>query len=192
MGLEAVVSDIQEKGRREAEGIRKETNEQVAEFLKEAQQRVGVVKLAAENDIQEQIARIMNQEDSAAHLIMKRQLLNAQKEILDQVYTVTLKSLADLPEHSHQEILTQLLLQASKEISAGVVLCNQRDVSFVKELIVRHKELAGYRVGNAVSIEGGVIVESKEGSMKIDLSYRTFLDKIWEVGLKEASDILFG
>jgi hypothetical protein len=42
-----------------------------------------------------------------------------------------------------------------------------------------------------VGIEGGVIIESKDSSLQIDLSYRTFLDRVWETGLKDASDILF-
>jgi V/A-type H+/Na+-transporting ATPase subunit E len=41
-------------------------------------------------------------------------------------------------------------------------------------------------------IEGGVIVESRDGTLQIDFSYRTFLDQVWESGLKDASDILFG
>lgn len=40
-------------------------------------------------------------------------------------------------------------------------------------------------------IEGGVIIESNDGTLQIDMSYRTFLDNVWEKGLKDASDILF-
>jgi V/A-type H+-transporting ATPase subunit E len=46
-------------------------------------------------------------------------------------------------------------------------------------------------VGDPVDIPGGIIVESTDGELKIDYSYRTFLDEIWESGLKDASDILF-
>ena len=40
-------------------------------------------------------------------------------------------------------------------------------------------------------MEGGIIVESRDGTLQIDLSYRTFLNQVWETGLKNASDILF-
>jgi V/A-type H+-transporting ATPase subunit E len=36
------------------------------------------------------------------------------------------------------------------------------------------------------------MVESKDGTLQLDLSYRTFLNMVWETGLKDASDILFG
>jgi V/A-type H+-transporting ATPase subunit E len=42
-----------------------------------------------------------------------------------------------------------------------------------------------------VNIEGGIIMESKDGQLQIDYSYRNFLDIVWEASLKDASDILF-
>jgi V/A-type H+-transporting ATPase subunit E len=47
-------------------------------------------------------------------------------------------------------------------------------------------------MGKSVETEGGVLVESKDGELQIDYSYRTFLDGIWETGLKDASGMLFG
>jgi V/A-type H+-transporting ATPase subunit E len=46
-------------------------------------------------------------------------------------------------------------------------------------------------VGAPVEISGGIIVESTDGDLQIDYSYRMFLDEIWESALKDASDILF-
>ena len=68
---------------------------------------------------------------------------------------------------------------------------NERDLPVVEEIISRLKTLSGYTVGDPVDIPGGIIVESTDGELKIDYSYRTFLDEIWESGLKDASDILF-
>jgi V/A-type H+-transporting ATPase subunit E len=51
--------------------------------------------------------------------------------------------------------------------------------------------LKGYTKGDPVEIEGGVIIESKDGELQLDYSYRTFLNGVWETGLKDASGILF-
>jgi hypothetical protein len=48
MGLEAVIQDIQEKGRKEVEVIRQDTQADVHEILKSAQERVEALKIAAE------------------------------------------------------------------------------------------------------------------------------------------------
>jgi len=191
MGLVAVVQDIQEKGRKEAEAIRKETQAEVDEILKSAQKRVEVLKTTAEQEVQSQIDRMMAQEDSAANLVVKRQQLNAQKEVLDQVYGVTLQALAGLPMRFHQEVLSGLLRQIAKEVGMGVLSTNQRDFPYVRDMISMDKTYAGFRMGKIVDIEGGIQVENADRTMKIDLSYRTFLDRIWETGLKDAADILF-
>jgi V/A-type H+-transporting ATPase subunit E len=191
MGLEAVIQDIQAKGNKEVEVIRQETQAEVQAILKAAQERVEALKIAAEKEIQEHIQRLMAQEDSAANLIVKRQLLNAQKEVLDQVYGVTLKALAGLPASFHREVLAGLLRQAAKDIREGVVFVNERDAPLAKELIAGDEALSGFRYGGTAGIEGGILVETSDRSMKLDLSYRTFLDQIWETGLKDAADILF-
>ncbi|MDH7592956.1 MAG: V-type ATP synthase subunit E family protein [Methanomicrobiales archaeon] len=190
MGLETVVADIQEKGRREVEAIRAETRREVEAILRSAQQRVEEIKLAAERDVKEQIDRMMAQEDSAATLVVKRQVLNAQKEVLDEVYRKTLAELSALPAEFHQEAIRKLLKKAVKEINTGLVFCNARDTPFVQS-ILKEGEFAGFRIGGTLPIEGGAVVESIDGALKLDLSYRTHLDRVWEKGLKEASDALF-
>jgi V/A-type H+-transporting ATPase subunit E len=191
MGLEAVVSDIQEKGRKEAEAIRKETQADVDKILKEALKKVESIKLTAEEEVQTVITRMMAQEDSAANLIVKRQLLNAQKEVLNEVYRETLNEISKLPSTLHTQVLTSLLHQAAGEMKAGVVYASDRDAGVVKDLIANDRTLSGFRFGGTVDTEGGIIVENVEGTIKIDLTYRTFLNGIWETGLKDAADILF-
>jgi V/A-type H+-transporting ATPase subunit E len=191
MGLEAVIQDIQEKGNKEVEAIRQETQADVRKILKAAQERVEALKIDAEKEVQEHIQRMVAQEDSAANLIVKRQLLNAQKEVLDQVYGVTLKALSGLPSTFHREVLAGLLHQAAKDVVEGIVFVNKRDVPLAKELIAEDKTLSGFRYGGTAEIEGGILVETADKSVKLDLSYRTFLDRVWETGLKDAADILF-
>jgi V/A-type H+-transporting ATPase subunit E len=84
-----------------------------------------------------------------------------------------------------------LLSEAAKEIRKGTVHCNTRDAPVVKALIGESSQFAGFALGSSADIEGGIIVEGEGGGLQIDYSYRTFLSKVWESGLKDASDILF-
>ena len=60
-----------------------------------------------------------------------------------------------------------------------------------KAIIAENPDFAGFKMGAPVNIDGGVLIEGEGAALQIDYSYRTFLAKVWESGLKDASDILF-
>lgn len=192
MGLEAVVAEIREKGKIEAEKIRIESKAETDQIVAAAAKRSEAIKLAAEEDVSKQAAHLVSQDVSAANLLVKRELLNTQKALLDQVYEATRKDITALPESFHREAIKKLLTEAKKEIPAGTIFCNARDVAATKAIIAEHAEFAKYSVGAPVDIDGGILIEGEGGALQIDYSYRTFLAKVWESGLKDASDILFG
>jgi V/A-type H+-transporting ATPase subunit E len=191
MGLEAVVEEIRDKGKSEAEKIRAESRQEVGHILAAAHKRVAEIKVAAEDDVARQAAHLMSIEVSAANLLVKRELLNTKKEMLNQVYQTTLTEISRLPESFHKEAIKKFLTDVKKEMPKGTVYCNARDVPAAKAVLSEHRDFAGFSLGNPIDIEGGIIVESEEGGLQIDYSYRTFLDRVWESGLKDASDILF-
>ena len=191
MGLEAVVNQIREKGRKEVEATRAETRAEVDAILRDAQERAAGIKVSAQEEADRAATHIINQETSAANLVVKRQVLNAQKTLLDQVYSASLAAVGSLPAEFQEKALTELLKRAAKVIKKGVVHANERDLPMVEAIISRQRTLSGYTVGDPVEIAGGVIVESNDGELQIDYSYRTFLDEVWESDLKDASDILF-
>lgn len=191
MGLEAVVGEIRAKGQKEADTIREQTRKEVEYILSGSQEKASKIKLAAEESIEKQVRHIESQEVSAANLLVKRNLLNTQKALLDETYRNALESLNKLPDSFHKEAIRALLSDAKKQISEGLVHCNARDMPALKEIIAQKGEFLGYSPGNVKDIEGGVIIESNDRTLQIDLSYRTFLDGVWETGLKDASDILF-
>jgi V/A-type H+-transporting ATPase subunit E len=191
MGLELVVNEIREKGQKEAAAIRQETAAEVEKILNAAQTRAEKIKMAANEEVEKQMAHIQSQEISAANLVVKRDLLNAQKSLLDQVYQSTLSSVSNLPDSFHKETMLKLLKKAKTEIPEGIVHSNQRDLAALKEILSKDPEFSAYSTGEPVEIEGGIILESRDGELQIDYSYRNFLDIVWEARLKDASDILF-
>jgi len=192
MGLEAVVEEIRENGRSEAEKIRAESRKETSTILADANKRVEEIKLAAESESSKQADHIISQETSAASLLVKRELLNTQKSLLDQVYEATRAEIARLPESFHREAIKKLLIEAKKEIPKGKVSCNARDMTALKAIVAENPDLSGFRVGEPTDIDGGILIEGEAGELQIDYSYRTFLTRVWESGLKDASDILFG
>ncbi|WP_292346808.1 MULTISPECIES: V-type ATP synthase subunit E family protein [unclassified Methanoregula] len=192
IGLEKLVKDIREKAKEEAEKLKAEAKADSDQILMQAGKRAEAIKLSADDEVQKQTSHILSQEVSAANLLVKRELLNTQKALLDQVYEATRKEIVALPESFHREAIRKLLNDAKKEIPAGTVSCNARDVAALKAVIADNAEFAKFRIGTPVDIDGGIVVEGEGAALQIDLSYRTILAKVWESGLKDASDILFG
>ncbi len=192
IGLKTLVKEIREKARAEAEKLQAEARADQDQILTAAAKRSETIKLTADAEVSKQTSHIVSQEVSAANLLVKRELLNTQKALLDQVYEATRKEIAALPDSFHREAIKKLLTEAKKEIPAGKIFCNARDVAAIKALIAEQPEFAKFTVGDPVNIDGGFLIEGKGGELQIDYSYRTFLDKVWESGLKDASDILFG
>jgi V/A-type H+-transporting ATPase subunit E len=190
MGLDAVVAEIREKGRSEAEAIKKEADTKKVEILNVAQLKTEEVKAVAREEAGKSVSHIISQEEAAAQLIVKRQILNAQKELMDDVYRKSLETITGMPESFHKKAISSLLKKASTEISKGSVSCCARDEKALKE-VLSGSEFSAYSFGSIIGIDGGIIVESIDGQLQVDFSYRTFMSQVWESGLKDASDILF-
>ena len=185
------LEEIREKGKKEADAIRAESQKDADRILAEANQKVAGIKGDAEDASAKQATRIVSQEISAANLLVKREILNTQKELLDDVFESTRSEIARLPESFHREAIKKLLSEAKKEIPRGTIHCNARDVATAKAVLAE-KEFSGYTLGDAVDIDGGILIEGEGNELQIDYSYRTFMNKVWESGLKDASDLLFG
>ncbi len=191
MGLEAVLEEIRDKGKKEADAIRAESQQDADRILAEANRKVAGIKGDAEDASAKQATRIVSQEISAANLLVKREILNTQKELLDDVFESTRSEIAKLPESFHREAIKKLLSEAKKEIPRGTIHCNARDVAAAKAVLAE-KEFSGYTLGEPVDIDGGILIEGEGNELQIDYSYRTFMNKVWESGLKDESDLLFG
>ena len=192
MALDAVVSEIRDKGIRESERIKSEAKNEVDAILAEAQEKVIAIKMAAEEDANRQEGYIIAQEVAAANLAVKRETLNAQKDVLDEVFGRVVVDIAALPDEFHRKAIRELCKAAAKELGEGLFYCNERDVRAVEDALSSLKTLSGFSLAGTKDITGGLIAESADGSLQLDFSYSTFISEVWESGLKDASDILFG
>jgi len=192
MGLEVVVDEIRAKGNREAARIKSEAEAEAKTIIADATKRAEDIRIAAETDAALQADRIVLREVAAANLIVKRDLLNAQKELLDKVYCEAAKEIARFPADVHTKAIRSLLKDAVKQIKEGTVYANQRDEKAVRAALAEMETLSGFTFGGIIGTDGGVVVQSADGQLTLDLSYRTFMGEVWESSLKDASEILFG
>jgi len=191
MGLEVVVDEIKAKGDAKAAAIKADAEAQAKTIMSEANSRADEIKLAAEKEAEIQSERIVVREVANANLVVKREALNAQKELLDKVYAEAEKEIENLPADVHAKAVTELLKEAAKQIQKGVIYTNSRDKA-AAEAAIAQNSLSGFTFGGIIDIAGGVVIKSTDGQLTLDFSYQTFMAGVWESTLKDASEILFG
>lgn len=191
MALDAVVGEIKDKAQNEAAAINAEAKAESDKILSEANSKVVAIKTAAEEESNRQSAQIVIRETAAANLAVKRQVLNVEKDLLDEVRSAINKSIDELPEDFHKKAVRELCKTAAKELGEGVFYCNARDKAAVEAAISELKTLSGFTLAGTKDISGGVVAESKDGQLQLDYSYGSTLTEVWETGLKDASEALF-
>ncbi len=182
MGLDAIVEEISDKGRIEADKIGEEASLEVSKIIAEAEANAVRLKAAKEEAVRKEIDRLRQQELSSANLEVKKAILNARKEILDEVYEDAKESVKKLPAEKNQKLLKSII--EKNQNSNARIYSRTKDRQAIKKLT--KLEYAG-----EIDCIGGVVIENEDGTEVMDFKYDTILKNVSEQSLKQVSDILF-
>jgi len=180
MALDKVVDNILENARQEAQAKLQATEQERAKILLEADQSIEKRKKADEKELQDSLARMRRQELSSAELEAKKTVLNTRKEILDRTFNETLEDLNSLSDEERSAVYDLILADGRKVIPHPRVLCPKGDALLVSGISARETDM-----------EPGLILESEDGTVRLDMRFRTILESTWERELKNVSNILF-
>jgi V/A-type H+-transporting ATPase subunit E len=183
MGLDAIVEEIKAKGRAEADKISEETSLEVSKIIADAEAAASKLKAAKEEAVRREIERLRQQELSSANLEVKKGILNARKEILDEVYEQSKESIEKLPSEKNQRLLRSII--EKNQNTNAKIYSRAKDKPAVKKLT--KLEFAG-----EIDCIGGVVIENADGTEVLDFKYDTILKNVSEQSLKQVSNILFG
>jgi len=209
MSLETVVEDIRDEARARADEIRAQGEERAAEIVSEAEEDAEETLAEAEQQVENEIEQEREQTLSSAKLEAKQQRLEARRNLLQEVRAAVEAELADLSGDQREELTRALLDAASVEFdgsearsasdrSSGQspreegndVLVHARadDEALVTEII---EDYDGYEYAGAVDCLGGVVVESDQSRVRVNNTFDSVLEDVWEDNLKEISTRLF-
>ncbi|MCJ2563370.1 MAG: hypothetical protein LN417_04690 [Candidatus Thermoplasmatota archaeon] len=182
MGLESVVKDILKAGRRESEAIVSEGRMEASNIIGDAKEK-GTEEMKKRVEDAETAGKKKRVQDLArTELEVKRLILEAQKEILDEVYSRALERLKTLP--SNDMILRHLLSSHSADVGAGRVYSGEKDRMTVQTI-------AGANYAGTRPVLGGIVVESTDGKSTVDLTFETLMQKIWEDSIREVAEVIW-
>lgn len=180
MGLEVVVKDVLARGEEEANRIRQEGTDEANAIIGGAENTARQILEERRGQAVQQIERRKNREISSAHLEVKRAILNAKKELLDNVYNEALGALAALSESERETIIKKLL---ESHTDSKRVFSNKSDESIVRRI-------TQLEYGGTILCSGGIVLENEDGTVIHDLTFDTLLRSVRETSLKQLLEIL--
>jgi len=182
MALDAVVESILATSKDKVSQINSEADRGVAEVLNEARERAADIKSRKEIEVGHAIEAMERREISSANLEVKRAELNVHKDLLEQARIKLMENIKNLPKKDNEAMLKKLL--EPYDLKDMKVYSNKQDEAFVSSLAPNY--------GGNLDIMGGVVVESKDGTLRYDLTYETLAREVFSGQMKEVSKILFG
>jgi V/A-type H+-transporting ATPase subunit E len=182
MALDAVVEDILATSKSRVAEINTEADAEVARILSEARDRAAEIKARKEAEVANAIEATERREISSAHLDLKRSELNVHKDLLEQARAKLFDAVQKLPKKENEAIIKTLL--EPYDLKDMKVYSNKRDEAFVSSLAPNY--------GGNLDVIGGVVIESKDGSVRYDQTYETLAREVFNNHMKEVSRIMFG
>ena len=190
MTLEAVVADIREQVEETVAEIQADADEQADSIIAAAEADAEETIAQAKADVERRIEREREQQLSSATLEAKQERLAARRDLLEAVHDRVRETLANIEGERREELTRSLLSAGLEQFDDGEVRVYGRasDDALLEEIIADHDD-----VGYAGEYEclGGVVLESDQARVRVNNTFDSVLEEVWEDRLKDVSDRLF-
>ena len=190
MSLDTVVEDIRDEARARAEEIRESGEERAEEIVSEAEHEAEGIVTEAEREAERAIEQEREQRLSSAKLEAKQARLEARREILEEVHDDVEARMADIDGDERESLTRSLLAAAAEEFDAESVRVRGReaDADLLGTIVADYE---GFEVGEPIDCLGGVVVEADDSRVRVNNTFDSVLEDIWEENLREISARLF-
>jgi V/A-type H+/Na+-transporting ATPase subunit E len=191
MSLETVVEDIRDEARARAKEIRAEGEERAEEIVAEAERDAEEIRSEREREVERTIEQEREQRLSSANLEAKQKRLEARRDVLGDVRESAEREIAAI-DGDRRERLTRDLLEATAaefdEDATVQIYGRADDAELLTSLLEEYDDLAH---AGEYDCLGGVVAESKQSRIRVNNTFDSVFDDVWEDNLKEASARLF-
>jgi len=191
MSLDTVVEDIRDEARARAEEIRQEADERADEIVAAAEAEAEAIREEAEAEAEREIAQEREQKLSSAKLEAKQARLEARRDLLADVHDTVADRIVEIEGDRREELTRSLLDAAATEFEGDddvAVYGRADDESLLTDLL---EEYDGFEYAGEYDCLGGVVVESERSRLRVNNTFDSILEDVWEDELKEISDELF-
>ncbi|WP_135824924.1 V-type ATP synthase subunit E [Halorussus ruber] len=191
MSLDTVVEDIRNEARERAKEIRSEGDERADEIVSEAESDAEEILAEQERETEQTIAQEREQKLSSAKLEAKQKRLEARRDVLQDVRDSVEDRIADLEGDDREELTRELLDAASEEFDDDDtvrVYGKPEDDELLTDIVADYD---GYEYAGEYDCLGGVVVESQQSRLRVNNTFDSVLENVWEDNLQDISKRLF-
>ena len=192
MSLDTVVEEIRDEARARREEIIQDAEADADEIVAEAEADAEEIVAEAREEAHAEIEQEREQRLSSAQLEAKQMRLEARRDALEEVRDAVEERLVALDGTERESLTRELLDAAAAEFDEGNevrVYARADDASLVERLLADYD---GYSYAGEYDCLGGVVAESDASRVRVNNTFDSILEDVWENNLKDVSTRLFG
>ncbi|WP_457741323.1 V-type ATP synthase subunit E [Thermococcus sp.] len=201
-GAELIIQEINREAEQKIRYILSEAQKEAEKLKEEAKKRAEAkaewilrkAKTQAEIEKQRIIAN--------AKLEVRKKKLAVQEELIKDVLRQLRERLASLPEGEYYPMLIDLTVEGLSElgIDEAVIRSNAKTVKLLSEKLEDFKKAVSeklrreieIKLGEAIDVIGGVIVEAPDGSVRVDNTFEARMERFESELRATIAKALFG
>ncbi len=191
MSLDTVEEDIRDEARARAEEILNEAEARAEERVEEAAADAEEIRAEREAEADRTIEQEREQRVSSAKLEAKQDRLAARRDVLEEVREAVEAAIADIGGETREELTRALLADAKAEFDDETSLQvhgRSADAGLLEDLAAEEDRCT---YAGEYDCLGGVVVESEGSRVRVNNTFDSVLEGVWEDNLREVSDRLF-
>ncbi len=186
-GAERIIQEINREAEQKIQYTLKKAQEEAekikGEAKKRAEARAEWILRKAQTQAEIERQRIV----AGAKLEVRKKRLEVQEELIQKVINALHERLSQLPDGEYFSMLIDLTSEAVNELKTPrvVILSNERTLrllddrrdEFVEALAGKTGRTVELQLGEPVGTIGGVIVESEDGSVRVDNTFEARMER---------------
>ena len=185
MALEKVTQEILKDAEAKAAAIKTEADAEIAKIRADTDAKIAEMKEKEDKRLKDEVERLSRQEVSSSELESKKIVLSKKKEVLTKAFEATLADLENAPKDVKLGHYKAMVKSAKKIIAKPKAFMSENDSFTASQLGVSE-------VVKDSRIKAGLILQSEDGQIEVDMQYSTLLQEVWDDEIKAVSDKLFG
>ncbi len=182
MGLEQVIGDVRKDGDQRAQRILDDARAEAERILAAAKETVGEYEQQRQSAASRDAGQLQAQIASSAEFDSRKAVLTTEASLRDELRGAILDHFGDLDDGKRKQHIDALLKQAKATIPDGSVFGSKKDAATLEAQ-------SDYEFGGTIDVIGGIVVESKDGAHRLDLSYETLIGDMWRDILRSESEL---